>query len=496
MTLLDKLTARPERGLFALCIVQFVLWTVAPAISHTAMPLDMVEMYVWGREWVVATFKHPNLPGLMLEAARRVTGSTGTGSLAWTGFAVSQICIIAAYGAVFALGRDMLGARKALAGTLLLTGIYYFSWSSPEMNHNVAQMPLWALVILFLWRAVERGGLGWWLGLGLLGGLSLWAKYSSAVLLLICLLWLFADARARAHLRRAGPWLALAAFAAMAAPQMLFLLETDFLSLRYAQDRASGTAGHWVGFLPTQIANHLVMVIMLAVAGLFGRGALNRPEGPTTGGDARARRFLIVFGLGPVMLTVVAAAITGSGLKDMWGMPMFNLSGLLALAFLRGRFTERSLRRIAVFTACLLVILPTGYAGHLLLADSYRERPKRGNWPQQEIASQLLEAYRLEIGAYPDIIAGPIWEAGLVATGTTQAPSVLIDGDPQKSHWLSAADARRRGMLVVWNSNRVPPEALVAELAAATVRHAQFRWSDNPEAEVIGMSYAVLPPDG
>ncbi len=491
VTPLERLTARPESGLAALCIAQFILWTTAPALSHDAMPLDMVEMYVWGREWVVATFKHPNLPGLMLEAVRSVTGS-----LPWTGFAVSQICIIVAYGAVFALGRDMLGGTKALAGTLLLTGIYYFSWSSPEMNHNVAQMPLWALVILFLWRAVERGGLGWWLGLGLLGGLSLWAKYSSAVLLLICLLWLFADARARAHLRRPGPWLALAAFAAMAAPQVLFLLETDFLSLRYAQARSSVSAGHWVGFLPTQFANHLVMIIMLAVAGLFGRGALNRPDGPITGGEARTRRFLLIFGLGPVMLTVAAAAIAGSGLKDMWGMPMFNLSGMLALAFLPGRFAERSLRRIAVFATCLLVVLPTAYASHLLFAESYRERPKRGNWPQQAIASHLLDAYRTEIGVYPDIIAGPIWEAGLVATGTSHAPSVLIDGDPRKSHWISAADAGNSGMLVVWSSHQAPPLSLGRRLAAAAVQRAQFYWSDNPDAQIIDLSYVVLPPTG
>ena len=141
MTILDRLLDRPARGLAALCIAQLVAWTVAPAVSHAAMPLDMVEMYVWGREWVVATFKHPNLPGLMLEAARSVTGSRG-----WVGFAVSQICVVIAFAAVFQLGRDLLGPARALAGTLLLTGIYYYSWSSPEMNHNVAQIPLWALV--------------------------------------------------------------------------------------------------------------------------------------------------------------------------------------------------------------------------------------------------------------------------------------------------------------------------------------------------------------
>ena len=30
--------------------------------------------------------------------------------------------------------------------------------------------------------------------------------------------------------------------------------------------------------------------------------------------------------------------VTGMGLRSMWGMPMFNLSGLLLLALLPGRF--------------------------------------------------------------------------------------------------------------------------------------------------------------
>ena len=485
MTLSERLTARPELGLLALCTAQLLLWTIAPALTHDAMPLDMVEMYVWGREWVVATFKHPNLPGLLLEAARSVTGST-----VWTGFAVSQLCVIVAYVAVFLLGRDLLGARKALAGTLLLTGIYYYSWTTPEMNHNVAQIPLWALVILFLWRAVERGAIGWWLGLGVLGGLALWAKYFAAVLLLICLAWLFADSKARAQLRRPGPWLALVAFAAVAAPQALFLVESDFLPLRYAQARSSGSAGGWIGFLPAQLAGHLMMMIMLAVAGLFGRGAF----GGTDAAETRVRRFLIVFGAGPLVLTVVLAAITGTGLKDMWGTPMFNLSGLLAVALLPGRFGERSLRRIAVFAASLLVIVPAAYAAHVQFAGDYRDRPKRGNWPQEEIATRLLEAYRDATGAYPEIVAGPIWEAGLVATGTAHAPSVLIDGDPVKSHWIPAADARQAAMLVVWSSNRAPPQALSDRIAGSVTGEAQFRWSGDPRDPAIGLSYAILPP--
>jgi 4-amino-4-deoxy-L-arabinose transferase-like glycosyltransferase len=168
---LSNLHARPERGLFALMTAQAIFWTLAPALSHTAPPLDVVEMYAWGREWVVATFKHPNLPGLVLEPLHLLAGQAG-----WTAYLVSQLFIAITFWAVFKLGRELMDGPRALAGVLLLTGVYFFSWVTPEFNHNVAQMPLWALVMLFLWRATTSGKLLDWLLLGAFAGLSLWAK--------------------------------------------------------------------------------------------------------------------------------------------------------------------------------------------------------------------------------------------------------------------------------------------------------------------------------
>ncbi|MGE0853022.1 MAG: hypothetical protein AB7O44_26000 [Hyphomicrobiaceae bacterium] len=56
---------------------QLVAWTLAPALSHSAPPLDVVESYMWGREWVLATYKHPAMPSWALEASRVVTGVIG-----------------------------------------------------------------------------------------------------------------------------------------------------------------------------------------------------------------------------------------------------------------------------------------------------------------------------------------------------------------------------------------------------------------------------------
>lgn len=483
MAFSENLSSRPGRALAALCAAQAIVWTLAPASTHAAPPLDVVEMLVWGREWVVATFKHPNLPGLLLEAVRRVSFGAS-----WPAYALAQGCVVASFVAVYLLGRDLLSPARALAGTALLTGVFYYSWPTPEMNHNLAQMPLWAWTCLALWRAADSGRLSWWVLLGLFGGLSLWAKYSSGLLLVAAAVWILWDARARARLAGPGPWVALAIFAAAAAPQAHFLVATDFLPLEYAASRA-GAAGEAGPFLLAQLADHAGLLAMALAAGLFGAGAVRlRAE------EARARRFLLVLGPMPVLLAVAMAGAGGIGLRDMWGMPMFNLSGLLLLALFPGRFDDRRLARIVSMAALFVVAVPAVYAASVLFRPALSDKPSRVVWPQEEIASRLLQAYAGETGAMPRIVAGPVWEAGLVALAAPGTPSVSIDADMRKSPWVSARDIADKGALAVWPTRNGPTPALAAAIAGRAVRREAFRWSDSPTARPIRISWTAIPP--
>ena len=475
---------------WGLCALQLLTWTLAPTLSHRAPPLDVVEMYTWGREGVVATFKHPNGPGLVLEAARRLFGPA-----AWLAYLISQLAIVTAFGCVFALGRELLGTARGLAGTLLLTGLFYMSWPTPEFNHNVLQVPLWALVILALWRAAGSGRPLWWIVLGVAGGLALWAKYSTGLLLLTAIGWLlWAE---RGCFRRAGPWLALLCGALVAAPQAHFIWASDFLALRYALDRA-GDADPWPYFLLAQIAAHGLLFAMAAAAGLLRSrpAATALPERPV---PRKALLFLAWMGLGPALLAL-ALGLFGIGLKDMWGTPMFNLSGLLLVAWLPGRLNARALRCLAALACALLVTLPCAYAARVTLLPTWRDQPTRGNYPQAAIASRFQALYAQRTGGEAlRLVAGPVWEAGLIAL-TSAGASVMIDGSTMKSPWVSE-EQLAAGALAVWPAARGPGERLAQLMAARGVAPADwgtetFAWSPRASARPMAFAYAIIPPRG
>ena len=486
MSLTARLPQRPERALLGLIAAQVAFWTLAPALSHSAPPLDVVEMYAWGREGVVATFKHPNLPGLVLEGVRRLTGQTG-----WPAYLVAQLCIAAAFWAVFALGRELMDSRRALAGVLLLTGVYFFSWPTPEFNHNVAQMPLWALTILLLWRASTRGELLSWLLLGLVAGLSLWAKYSSAMLLAPAAAWMMWDADARKRLFTPGPWLALLVFALAVAPQALWLLDNNFAPLAYAARRAAdGGPLAALEFLLTQVLNHLPMALLLLCAGWFGKPTADAAPKP----KQRALRFLLLMGLGPLALTVLAG-IFGAGLRASWGAPMFALSGLIVVALIRRGFSAPRLQRLMIGAGVLIVTVSGLYFAHMRYGALFTNDPLRGNWPQAELSRALEAAWARETGGAPlRIVASEIWTAGLIGMSARNPPSVLINGDFAISPWLSPAAAARRGALIVWRADEPAPPHVAALAEGLQVNSLEISYPRFPNAAPLAVDYAVLPP--
>jgi 4-amino-4-deoxy-L-arabinose transferase-like glycosyltransferase len=492
MAALDRTWPAPATLVALFAAGQIVAWALAPALTHSAPPLDVVEGYMWGREWVIATYKHPALPSWVLEASRLLTGAVG-----WPAYLVSQLFVATAFLCVFLLGRDMMGPQRAAAGTLLLAGVAYYAWPTPEFNHNIAEVPFWAGLPLALWRAVERRRLVWWVLAGVLAAGCVYAKLSGSLLLVTAGVWLVLDARARASLATPGPWIALAVFAALTAPLAAWLVANDFAPLKYAAQRSGQRS---LADLPLFVFNTLTnlvgMLAMLAAAGLLWRSRAAAPEQDSQAEpavDERAVRFLAWLTAGPLVLAMIGAVVSGSGLKTAWGSSMFNLVGLLAIALAGDRFGPRALQRIGVFAGVLLVVVPLAYASVVRLGPRLTGAMLRVQWPQAEIAERLGAVWARETGRPLRIVTGQNWVAGLVGLTAKDRPSILNNGNFALSPWVTQSRWDTEGGLIVWDGRATQIPVALAILVGSRPIGAE-RFGVGRKGRELVINYVVVPP--
>jgi 4-amino-4-deoxy-L-arabinose transferase-like glycosyltransferase len=477
-------------SLWLLIALQVLVWGFIVPAFHTALPLDVAELMTISGEGVIANYKHPNLPGLLLDPFIGLTGKVEVVYL------LSQLSIVAAYIAIYFLSKEFIGKHKALVATLLTSSIFYYHWPTPEFNHNVLQIPLWAMVILFAWRAVDTKKFAYWIALGLVAGAMVWTKYSAGILLFWVFIWLLVTPAGRASFKRFGPWLTGLIFTVIAWPQVSYLVDSDFLPIHYAQGRASGGGiSDTLSFLGAQLADHLFFIVLLMIGGLFGRGAwVARADRPT---DKTTFLWLVV--IAPVVMVALLPVIAGVGLKAMWGTPMFNFSGLVLLYFLGNRLNLNRSRRIIISSLLLLPIVGTlSAAQHIYRADM-SDKPMRTLWPQSDISTELRDTYLQDTSSPLKIVVAPYWLAGLIASNPEHPVRVSVDGDPLKSPWIKSIDIAQDGALVVWLAGQSIPstQSKFMEEQGVSLKDArllEFIWHPSKADKPIQIEYIAIPP--
>jgi 4-amino-4-deoxy-L-arabinose transferase-like glycosyltransferase len=296
------------------------VWTILPAILFPNLPLDLIEALVYGREWQLGHDKLPPLPWWIVEILYRVFGS----DIAYYLFA--QLTVIAAFAFVFATARKIVGGWGAMAAVLIVDGLHYFNFTAPKFNHDVIQLPFWAMAGFAFHAALRGGRLMHWALLGAALGAAIWAKYFVVVLALPMALFLLLDPQARRSLATPGPWLAAAIALIVAAPHLVWLVQNEFLPLRYADERSLPARGpldhlwHPARFLGLQL---FALVPAEFIAGtMFVR--VERRE------DAQAfdRRIVTLLAFGPVAIVLALSIVTGRGLVTLWGYPLWLFFGL------------------------------------------------------------------------------------------------------------------------------------------------------------------------
>ena len=125
-----------------------IFWTLIPSLTNHNLPLDTIEALAWGSNLDWGFNKHPPMSAFMVEIFYSIFGSND-----WAYYLLSQIFIIFSFFVIFQFSKEILNNEiLALISVLLLEGIYFYNFTTPEFNVNVCQIPFWVLTVYYSWK--------------------------------------------------------------------------------------------------------------------------------------------------------------------------------------------------------------------------------------------------------------------------------------------------------------------------------------------------------
>ena len=457
---------RPQTAFGAFLALHFIVWTVLPALLYANLPLDLIEALTYGREWQLGSDKLPPLPWWLVEIMYRIFGT----NIAY--YATAQATVIITFALVFATARPLVGAAGALLAVLIIDGLHYFQYTAAKFNHDVVQLPFWALAGYAFHAALKRQRLTDWLLLGLAVGGALWAKYFVMLLVAPYALFLLFDRDARRSLATPGPYLAVAVAVVVIAPNAVWLFQHDFSTFAYGEARASVVRGWFDHFVhPTIFAGSQ---IFFAIPSFFIASALLFPR-PTAhqrfAADAFDRRIVALIALGPGISAIMMSAVSGRGAVAMWGYPLWLFLGLWIVIAAAPELTAERVNRVVAAWAFVFVVCAIAFVVNYSVLPLIDHRYRAVFYPGDTLAAALTQRFHDATGRKLSYVIGSMWDGGNLAHYSADQPHVLIDGQPRRSPWIDLNDMRTKGAMVVWteSDDKILPPKFAAIASGAEV---------------------------
>ncbi len=492
--LIGAVERRPLAAFGSFLALHAFIWTALPSLLYYNLPLDVIEAMTYGREWQAGYDKLPPLPWFLAEIAHRAFGTDDAL------YALSQIAVVVAFAIVWLTARSLIGTTGAFAAILIIDGMNFFNTSATKFNHNVIELPLWALAGFAFYAALRRGQLRYWVLLGIALGLAWWAKYFMVILAAPFALFLLVDPDARRRLAGPGPWIAAAVTLIVAAPNLTWIFEHSAEAFGYAESRARVASGlldrviNPAEFLGAQ-AIYIIPALLIALPLFVPRTKLAfRAEV-----DAFDRRIISLLAFGPAFALFAFSLVSGRATQAMWGFPLWLFLGLQICVAVPEAVVRARLGRLGAVWAAIFVIYVGAFIADYTILPNIDHRYRAAFFPGDRLSAEITQRFRAATGHEPAYIIASMWDGGNVAHYSKYHPQprVLIDGLPQRAPWIDLADLRAQGAVLVWTEGdpHVLPKAFAA-VAPGVTPGAPFELPYHRGAGAVHVGWAILPPHG
>ena len=393
-------------------IAHLFLWTLIPSLSNLNLPLDTIEALAWGSNLDWGFDKHPPFSAFAVEVFYFIFGGND-----WSFYLLSQIFVAVAFFVVWKFSNEIFEDKLySLLSVLILSGIYFYNFTTPEFNVNVSQLPFWALSVYFFWKGINFNKKVDWILLGFFSALGFLSKYLFIYLIASFFIYFIFNFK-RSKKLISNCLLSLLIFFILLIPHLIWLFENNFVTIFYGLNRSGLSdfhiSNHFVNpiiFLIKQfliLVPFLVMVLVMLKKFNFKFNLKNKKI-----------FFLISINLIPFLLILLTSIITGAKIRTMWMTPFYLFLGTLLLEIFRKNIELKNIKKFYYFFLFFFILSPSLYLG-----VSVFDQTKRTDYPGKEISRLVQNKWDDNFVNDIKIVVGDEWSAGNLSYHLSSRPA-------------------------------------------------------------------------
>ena len=381
-------------------IVHLIIWTAIPSLTNHNLPLDTIEALAWGSNLDWGFNKHPPMSAFLVEIFYQIFGAQD-----WVYYFLSQICVIISFFAVFKLAENFFENKAfCLLTVLLLEGIYFYNYTTPEFNVNVCLMPFWALTTLYVWKGFKDNKIIDWFLVGLFSGFGFLSKYLFIYLGLgIDIFLIYMIYKKKIDFKCLVSFIP---FLIVLLPHLIWLTENNYITITYGLDRTGTGAQNFLDhiihpliFLGKQIGILIPFFLMLFFLSTKFKTKFNFKDDKLL--------FLLAINIVPIALVFLTSMIMGVKIRTMWMTPFYLFFGVLVIYIFQSEINLNKLKGFGIVFVILFIFSPFAYA-YVSITQTDKRTDYKGKQFSIAFQKKWDENYKSEI----KFVSGDMWVAG------------------------------------------------------------------------------------
>ena len=355
-----------------------VIWTLIPTLTNNNLPLDTIEALAWGSNLDWGFNKHPPMSAFLVETFYQIFGNND-----WAYYLLSQICVVFSFFIIWSLSKDFFENKiYSFLSILLLEGIYFYNYTTPEFNVYVCALPFWSLTVFYCWKGFKNNKYTDWLLFGIFAAFGILSHYLFTYLLLsLDLLFLYMLIKKKIDFKC---MISLIPFLIVLLPHLIWLTKNDYITIIYGLHRTgSGEQNfldhiiHPLIFLGKQIGILIPFFLMLLLLSSKFKIKSNFKDNKLL--------FLLTINIVPIILMFLTSMLMGVKIRTMWMTPFYLFFGVLVIYIFQSQINLNKLKGFVSVFLILFIFSPFAYA-----YVSITQTDKRTDFQGEEFTKNVM----------------------------------------------------------------------------------------------------------